>query len=95
MQEKRLKSCFFVHFFTFTSHFNMSMSVSALFLSAKQLHFFCTICLVRTLYIVFVNPFLFIPFCWGSYKPCSKFALAEVAKVAKSAVHFLHYLHYA
>ena len=85
----------FSQLFYFCKQINMSMFVSAVFLSAPQLHFFCAICLVRTLYIVFVNPFLFIPFCWGSYKPCSKFALAEVAKVAKSAVHFLHYLHYA
>ena len=78
------------------------MSVSALFFSAEQetlcyfaLHFLHYMSRAHVIFIVFVNPFLFIPFCWGSYKPCSKFALAEVAKVAKSAVHFLHYLHYA
>ena len=53
MQEKTTKKLFFVHFFTFTSQFNMSMYVSVVVLSAPQLHFFCTICLVRTIYLLY------------------------------------------
>lgn len=38
MQEIQRKNCIFMHFCTFISHFNMSMSVSALF-TVPQLHY--------------------------------------------------------
>ena len=34
----------FLQLFYFCKQINMSMSISALILSAPQLHFFCTIC---------------------------------------------------
>ena len=44
MQIFRQKTLGKSYFSPFCKQINMSMSVSALFLSAEQLHFFCTIC---------------------------------------------------